>query len=141
MFSQQFMHHLNTDFGCETELPAPRLRSPRILPIDRFEKGVVVAFEDGLTALYSAKTLYSILDIAEILSARATRSPAFCTLSTGSPLRLKSTVAFSPKKKVHRCTSRNTFAAFFGRMPLSLAASRSKLLRAECTGTCVKLWT
>lgn len=43
------------------------LSSPRIRSTERWRKGMVVVFDDGMTALYSPELLYAILAKAEIL--------------------------------------------------------------------------
>jgi hypothetical protein len=43
------------------------LSSRRIRSTERWSKGVVVVFDDGMAALYSPELLYAILDKAEIL--------------------------------------------------------------------------
>lgn len=43
------------------------LSSPRIRSTERWKKGIVVVFDDGMTALYSPALLYAILAKAEIL--------------------------------------------------------------------------
>jgi hypothetical protein len=42
-------------------------QSHSVLQVDKTKSGIIVAFEDDVTALYSADVLYSILAMADIL--------------------------------------------------------------------------
>jgi hypothetical protein len=41
--------------------------TPRVLSAERLERGVIIDFEDGKSAVYSASLLYSVLPRAERL--------------------------------------------------------------------------
>jgi hypothetical protein len=41
--------------------------TPHILSVERLKRGVIIDFEDGKSAVYSASLLYSVLPRAELL--------------------------------------------------------------------------
>ena len=49
---------------------------PRIVSAERFDSGIMIGFDNGLTALYSTELLYSIFPLAvEMVDSIAVQDP------------------------------------------------------------------
>jgi hypothetical protein len=48
--------------------------TPRVVSVERLQSGVIIDFEDGKSAVYSASLLYSVLSRAERLPDKSSRN-------------------------------------------------------------------